>query len=134
MSVQLTDAQRKLLDEKNFAHVALVDENGAPQVTPVWIEFDGTHVLFNTEEKRAKTKHMRKNPRVAISVQNAENPYHYIEIRGTVVEITTQGADEMIDRLAKKYLDKDKYPFNQPGDVRLVVKVKPEKVLGMARG
>jgi PPOX class probable F420-dependent enzyme len=131
MPVKLTDAQRKLLDAKNFAHLATVDGNGAPQVTPVWIEYDGTHVLFNTEEKRAKVKHMKANPRVALSVANAENPYQYIEIRGSVVETTTDGADEMIDRLAKKYLGKDKYPFNKPGDVRLIVKVLPEKVLGM---
>jgi PPOX class probable F420-dependent enzyme len=131
MPVNLTDAQRKLLDDKNFAHLATVDESGAPQVTPVWIEYDGTHVRFNTEEKRAKVKHMKKNPRVALSVANAENPYHYIEIRGTVVETTTEGADEMIDRLAKKYLGQDKYPFNKPGDVRLIVKILPDKVLGI---
>lgn len=131
MPVTLTDAQRKLLDDKNFAHIATVDENGAPQVTPVWIEFDGTHVLFNTEEKRAKVKHLKKNPRVALSVLNAENPYQYIEIRGSVVEVTAEGADAMIDRLAKKYLGQDKYPFNKPGDVRVVVKIIPEKVLGM---
>jgi PPOX class probable F420-dependent enzyme len=88
-------------------------------------------VLFNTEEKRAKVKHLQKNPRVALCVSNAENPYHYIEIRGAVVEMTKEGADEMIDRLAKKYLGKDKYPFNKPGDVRVIVKISPEKVLGM---
>lgn len=134
MPVKLTDAQRKLLDAKNFAHIATIDDTGAPQVTPVWIEFDGTHVVFNTEEKRAKVKHLKKSPRVAICVSNAENPYHYIEIRGTVVEMTREGADEMIDRLAKKYLGQDKYPFNKPGDVRLIVKVAPEKVLGMGEG
>jgi PPOX class probable F420-dependent enzyme len=131
MAVTLTDEQRKLLDAKNFAHIATIDPSGNPQVTPVWIEYDGTHVLFNTEEKRAKTKHMRENPRIAICVSNAENPYHYIEIRGNVVEITTEGADAMIDRLAMKYMGKEKYPFNKPDDVRVVVKVAPEKVLGM---
>lgn len=131
MSVKLSDAQRKLLDDKNFAHVATLDERGAPQITPVWIEYDGTHVLFNTEEKRAKLKHMKRDPRVSLSVLNAQNPYQYIEIRGKVVETTTQGANEMIDRLAKKYLGQDKYPFNKPDDVRVVVKILPEKVLGM---
>ena len=131
MAVTLSDAQRKLLDEKNFAHVATIGEEGEPQVTPVWIEYDGTHVLFNTEQSRAKVKHMRANPRIALSVLNAANPYQYIEIRGKVVEMTTEGADEMIDRLTKKYIGQDKYPFNKPGDVRLVVKILPEKVLGM---
>lgn len=130
MPVQLNDAQRKLLDGKNFAYLATVDDTGGPQVTPVWIEYDGTHVLFNTEEKRAKTKHLRSNPRVAICVSNAENPYHYVEIRGAVVEMTTEGADEQINRLSHVYLGKD-YPFNQPGDVRVTVKVAPEKVFGM---
>ncbi|HZF50081.1 MAG TPA: PPOX class F420-dependent oxidoreductase [Polyangiaceae bacterium] len=131
MPATLSDAQRKLLDDKNFAHVATIGEEGEPQVTPVWVEYDGTHVLFNTEEKRAKVKHMRKNPRIALSVLNSANPYQYIEIQGSVVDITTDGADEMIDRLAMKYMGKDKYPFNKPGDVRVVVKILPEKVLGM---
>jgi len=131
MATQLTDAQRKLLDDKNLAYIATVDASGAPQVTPVWVEYDGTHVRFNTEEKRAKFKHLQKNPRLAVCVANAQNPYQYIEIRGTVVEMTRDGADEMIDRLAKKYIDQDKYPFNKPGDVRVVVKILPEKVLGM---
>lgn len=131
MAATLSDAQRKLLEDKNFAHLATIGENGEPQVTPIWIEFDGTHVLFNTEEKRAKTKHMRKNPRVALSIQNSANPYQYVEIRGTVAEITTDGAEQMIDRLAKKYMGVDKYPYAQPGDVRLTVKVLPEKIFGM---
>ena len=134
MAITLSDTQRKLLDGKNFAYVALVDASGTPQNTPVWIEYDGTHVLFNSEEKRAKIKHMRTNPSVAICVSNSENPYQYIEIRGKVVDITTDGADEMIDRLAKRYMGVDKYPFNKPGDVRVVIKVEPEKVFGMGGG
>ena len=134
MAITFTDAQRALLDGKNFAYIATVDESGSPQVTPVWIEYDGTHVLFNTEEKRAKTRRLRVDPRVAICVSNAENPYHYIEIRGKVVEMTQEGANEQIDRLAKLYMGKDKYPFHQPGDVRVIVKIEPEKVFGMGGG
>ena len=130
MAVTLTEAQRALVDGKNFAYVGTVDASGAPQVTPVWIEYDGTHVCFNTEEKRAKTKHLRNDPRVAICVTNAENPYHYLEIRGTVTEITAEGGNEMIERLSQQYFGKP-YPFHQDGDVRLVVKVVPEKVFGM---
>ena len=130
MAVTLTDSQRALLEGKNLAYLATVDASGSPQVTPVWVEYDGTHVRFNTEEKRAKTKHLRNNPHVALCVANAQNPYHYLEIRGTVAEITTEGSEEMIQRLSHRYLGKD-YPFHQPGDVRLVVKVIPEKVFGM---
>ena len=130
MAATLSDSQRKLLDAKNLAFVATIGADGKPQVTPVWVEFDGTHVCFNTEEKRAKTKHLRNNPSVAICVSNSENPYNYVEIRGKVVDITREGADEMINRLSHKYIGKD-YPFHQPGDVRLMVKVEPEKVFGM---
>jgi PPOX class probable F420-dependent enzyme len=131
MAVQLTAEQRKLLDGKNFAFVATLADDGSPQVTPVWIEYDGKHVVFNTEQKRAKVRHMKRDPRISISIADHENPYHYIEIRGKVVEITATGAFEGIDRLAKKYIGQDKYPWNKPDDVRVVVKVQPEKVLGM---
>jgi PPOX class probable F420-dependent enzyme len=130
MAATLTDTQRKLLDGKNFAHVATVDESGNPQVTPVWIEYDGTYVSFNTEEKRAKTRNMKKDPRIAIAISNAENPYQYIEIRGKVVDITRDGADEQINRLSHRYIGQD-YPYNKPGDVRVSVKIEVEKVLGM---
>lgn len=130
MAVTFTDAQRALLDGKNFAYIATVDAEGNPQVTPVWIEFNGTHVCFNTEAKRAKTKRLRDNPNVAICVSNAENPYHYIEIRGKVTEITEEGANEMIERLSQRYIGRS-YPYNQPGDVRVVVKIDPLKVMGM---
>lgn len=130
MAVTFTDAQRKLIDGKNFAYVAAIDADGKPQVTPVWIEYNGTHLCFNTAEGRAKTKHLRNNPNVAVCISNAENPYHYIEVRGKVAEITQEGSDEMIERLSQLYLGKP-YPFRQPGEVRLVVKIEVEKVLGM---
>ena len=130
MAATLNDAQRKLLDGKNFAHVATIDESGNPQVTPVWIEYDGTYVTFNTEEKRAKTRNMKKDPRIALAISNAENPYQYIEIRGKVVDITREGADEQINRLSNRYIGQD-YPYNKPGDVRVSVKIAVEKVLGM---
>jgi len=133
MAVQLTPEQRKLLDDKNFAFVATLGPDGAPQVTPVWVEYDGKYVVFNTEQKRAKVRNLKRDPRVAISVAAHDNPYSYIEIRGRVVEITPQGGAEGIDRLAKKYIGQDKYPWNKPDDVRVLVKVEPEKVSGMGR-
>ena len=128
MPVHFTDAQRKLLDEGNFAFVATVGAKGQPQVTPVFIESDGGHVLFNVEEKRAKVKHMQKHPRVTMCVPNAQNPYHYIELWGTVAEITREGADEQMSRLEKKYLGGARCPYHKPDDIRLLVKVIPEKV------
>lgn len=130
MAIKLDDKQRALLDGKNFAYLATLGPDGKPQVTPVWVEYDGTHVIVNSEEKRAKVRNLKKDPSVAIAIADAANPYEYIELRGKVVEITDKGGLEGIDRLAKKYIDKDKYPWNQPGDVRVVIKIAPEKVLG----
>lgn len=131
MAVQLTDAQKKFLTGKNFAHVATINKDGSPQVSPVWVDFDGTHVIVNSEQKRLKIRNLKRDPRVSLSIQDGANPYSYVEIRGRVVEITDKGAPEGIDKLAKKYMDLDKYPYNQPSDVRVVVKIVPEHVAGM---
>jgi PPOX class probable F420-dependent enzyme len=119
---------RDLLESKKaFAHIATVGADGAPQVTPVWIDFDGSSIRFNTARGRVKDKNLQRNPRVAISIQDPENPYRYLQIRGRVTEMTEKGADDHIDSLAKKYLGKDKYPGRKPGEVRVTVKVAPEK-------
>src|SRR5687768_15475540 len=128
MPVNLTDAQRELFNSGNFAYVATVGVRGQPQVTPVFIEVDGAHVLFNVEERRAKVKHMQNDPRVTICVSDAQNPYHYIELWGRVVEITRDGAAEQMDRLEKKYLGGVRCPYHRPDDVRMVVRVVPERV------
>lgn len=119
---------RHLLEGKHFAHVATLMEDGSPQVSPVWIGIEGDLVVFNTAEGRLKPKNLRRDPRVAISVVNQENPYENLLIRGRVVEITAEGADEDIDALAKRYLDADSYPFRQPGEQRLIVRIEPERV------
>jgi len=130
MAVSLTEAQKKLLGGKNFVSVATINRDGSPQVTPVWADFDGTYVVLNSEEKRRKVRNLKRDPRVSLSVYDQENPYSYIEIRGRVVEITTKGAFEHIDKLAKKYIGQDKYPWNKPEDVRVIIKVEPEHVAG----
>ncbi len=123
---------RDLLETKKaFAHVATLGSDGAPQVTPVWVDFDGTNVLFNTAKGRVKVRNLREDPRVALSIQDPENPYRYVQIRGRIVESTEKGADAHIDKLAKKYLGKDTYPFRQPGEVRIIYKIRPERVQGM---
>ena len=129
--LKLTDDQKKLFTEKAFAHVATTNPDGSPQVTPVWVEMIGDHIVFNSEKKRKKIANLERDPRVAISILDPANPYHYLEVRGHVVEITTDGANEGIDRLAKKYMDKDRYPFHKDGDVRVVIRIEPDKVLGM---
>ncbi len=104
---------------------------GAPQATVVWIDTDGEHVIFNTAEGRVKTENLRKDPRVAIAVINSENPYQQVTIRGRVVEMTHEGADDHIDSLAKKYLGVDSYPGRNPDEQRVIVKIAPDSVGSM---
>jgi PPOX class probable F420-dependent enzyme len=114
-----------LFEKKAFASLATLMPDGTPQVTPVWVDYDGKHLLINSARGRRKDKNMEQNPAVAVSIIDPDNPYRYLEVRGRVAEITEQGADEHIDRMAKKYLGKDKYPFRQPGEVRVLYKIEP---------
>ena len=111
-----------------FAHVATLNGDGSPQVTPVWIDFDGTNVLVNTAKGRVKARNFAREPRVAISITDPENAYRYLGIQGRVIEMTEAGGDAHIDKMAKKYLGKDSYPYRTPGEVRIIVKIAPEKV------
>jgi PPOX class probable F420-dependent enzyme len=111
-----------------FAQLATVNADGTPQVTPVWVDYDGTHLLVNTARGRVKTRNLERNPRVALAISDPENPYRYVGIQGRVVEMTEKGGDAHIDKMAKKYLNKDSYPFRQPGEVRVIVKIAPDKV------
>ena len=128
---EIPQAYRDLFDKKSFAHVATVGADGAPQVTPGWIDHDGQHIRFNTARGRVKTNNLERSPRIALSIQDPENPYRYIQVRGRVTEVTEKGADAHIDALAKKYLGQDRYPYRQPGEVRVTVKVTPEKIQSM---
>jgi PPOX class probable F420-dependent enzyme len=105
--------------------------DGKPQSTPVWVDYDGKHVLINTAVGRLKDKNMQRDPRVAFSITDPENPYRYLEVRGRVVERTKARADQHIDALAKRYLGQDKYPFRQPGEERVIFKVQPERSSSM---
>jgi PPOX class probable F420-dependent enzyme len=111
-----------------FAQLATVNAEGGPQVTPVWVDYDGTHVLVNTARGRVKANNLERNPRVALAISDPQNPYRYLGIQGRVVEMTGQGADAHIDKMAKKYLNKDSYPYRRPGEERVIVKIAPEKV------
>ena len=105
--------------------------DGSPQVTPVWFDWDGTHLLVNSAKGRQKDRNMRARPHVALAIIDPDNPYRYLEVRGSVAEITEDGADESIDKLAKKYLGADKYPFREPGEQRVLYKILPEHISGM---
>ena len=116
-----------LFNKKAFGNLGTLMPDGTPQVTPVWCDYDGSHVIFNSARGRQKDRNVRRDPRVSIAIADPENPYRYVEIRGRVVEITEQGADEHIDRMAKKYLGLDKYPYRRPGEVRVMYKIRPER-------
>jgi PPOX class probable F420-dependent enzyme len=97
-------------------------------VTPVWIDFDGTHVLFNTAKGRVKAKNLARDARLALCVADPDNAYRYVAIQGHVVGMTETGGDAHIDKMAKKYLGKDSYPGRTPGEVRIIVTIAPDKV------
>ena len=132
--MSITVIPEKFLDlfaKKTLAHLATLMPSGEPQVTPVWIDFDGESVVFNTAVGRQKDKNLQRDGRVALSITDPDNPYRYIEVRGHVSERTTNGADAHIDKMAKKYLDKDKYPFAQPGEARVIFRITPTHVTSM---
>ena len=127
----IPESFRDIFAKKAFAHVATVGGDGTPQVTPVWVDYDGTHVRFNTARGRVKDKNLQRSPKIALSIQDPDNPYRYVQIRGKVAKETEQGADAHIDSLAKKYTGRDRYANRQPGEVRVIVKILPEKVQSM---
>jgi PPOX class probable F420-dependent enzyme len=131
MSQVIPDKYRDLFSKRAFANLGTLMPDGRPQVTPVWVDLEGDFVVFNSAKGRQKDKNVRRDPRVALSIVDPDNPYRYLEIRGRVAEITEHGANEHIDKLAKKYLGVDKYPYGQPGEVRVMYKVQPEHTTTM---
>jgi PPOX class probable F420-dependent enzyme len=132
ISREITDSAINLFRGKNFGFIASLMNDGSPQLTPVWIDYDGQFLLVNTAEGRTKQKNFARDPRVAISVIDQNNPYNMVSIRGKVVQQTSNGADEHIDRLAKRYLGVDKYPFRAPDEKRIILKIKPEKIFQLS--
>jgi PPOX class probable F420-dependent enzyme len=131
MASVIPDKYLDLFDKKVFAGLATVMPSGSPQVTPVWIDYDGENVVFNTAVGRQKDKNLQADGRVSLALVDPDNPYRYLEVRGTVVERTTDGADDHINKMAKKYIGQDIYPFRQPGEVRVIYKIKPEHTTSM---
>jgi len=128
MGVQLSERARALIEAKNLGNIATVMPDGSPHVVPVWIDYDAGDILVNTAEGRQKLKNIRHDPRVAMDIVSNENPYEMVALRGRVVEVTREGADAHIDKLAKKYLGRDTYPFRQAGEQRVIIRIEPEKV------
>ena len=131
MAVTIPEKYQDLFQKKAFANLATLMPDGKPQVTPVWCDFDGKHVLVNSAKGRVKDRNMRRDPRVSVALIDPDNPYRYLQLQGRVVEITETGADQHIDRLAKKYLGVDKYPNRQPGEVRVIYKIEPDRAQSM---
>ena len=117
-----------LLNGKNLVFLATVMPDGSPQVTPVWGNFDDSHILINTAEGRLKHKNIIKDPRVALSVVDSENPLNMTTIRGKVVEIISDSEYIHSNKLTKQYMDLEEYPFKRLGEKRIIFKIKPERV------
>ncbi|MBI3650357.1 MAG: PPOX class F420-dependent oxidoreductase [Acidobacteria bacterium] len=125
MATVIPEKYKDLFDKKAFANLATVMPDGSPQVTPVWVDYDGAYVLVNSARGRQKDKNMKTHATVALSILDPENPYRYLEVRGTVAEITEEGAAQHIDKMAKKYMGVDKYPYARDGEVRVLYKIEP---------
>ncbi len=128
---KLSPGAVKLLQEPQLAQLATIMPDGSPQLTPVWVDVepDGGHVLVNTSDGRLKTRNVASNPEVAVSVVDKENPWRWAIVRGTVVERRHEGAAEHIDQLAKKYLGQDRYPWHNPSQPRVILRIKPHHVM-----
>jgi PPOX class probable F420-dependent enzyme len=124
----LNDDAKALVSRPLLAWATTLASDGSPHNTVVWVDVDGEDVVFNTAIGRVKEKHLRTDPRVSVSVLDPDNGYHLVSVSGTA-ELTTDGADEQIDRLAKKYLNADSYPFRQPGEERVTVRVKARNII-----
>ena len=120
-----------LVEKKAFAHLATVMPDGSPQNTPVWFDFVDGKVRVNSALGRTKVRNMKQGAKVALSIMDPDNPYRYIQVRGHVRRVTEEGAAAHIDSLAKKYLGQDKYPFGQPGEVRLTCDIEPMSASGV---
>lgn len=120
-----------LFQKKAFAAFTTLMPDGAPQTTPVWVDYQNGEIWVNSAVGRRKDKNVRRDPRVALAIMDPDNPYRYVEVRGTVVTITGEGADAHIDAMAKKYLGQDSYPFRQPGEQRVLYKIRIDKALSM---
>jgi len=128
---QIPKSHADILGKPAFAHLSTLMSDGSPQASAVWVDTDGPLIVVNSAEGRLKDRNIRRDPRVAISVTDPDNPYRSLMIRGRVTKITNEGADRHIDRMAKKYMGVDEYPFRQPNEVRVLYYIQPDRVSAM---
>ncbi len=128
MSATIEGRSKELLQAKNFCNVSTIRSDGSVHSAPVWVDLQDGRPVLNTAEGRAWPANLERDPRVTLTVQNMDNPYEYVAIRGRVAERTHDGADEHIDAMAKKYLGQDTYPFRQPGEERVIIRIDPQYV------
>ena len=128
MSATIEGRSEELLQGKNFCHVATLRPDGSVHGVPVWVDVEDGKVLLNTAQGRAWPRNLERDPRVTLTVQNMENPYEYLAIRGRADAPITDGADAHIDAMAKKYMGVDEYPMRQPGEQRIIIRVEPDHV------
>ena len=129
MATKLPESARKMLQDKAYGHVVTFNAQGKPQLTMVWVDVDGDKVLFNTAEGRKKPQNLRRDPRITVSVQDRHDSQAYAVFHGKA-RVTEAGADDQIDKLAKRFLNVDKYPFRQPGETRLIVRISVDRLAG----
>src|SRR5712692_6942534 len=129
MAIGLPQSVKRILQDKAYGHVVTLNAVQKPQVTMVWMDVEGDEVLFNTVEGRLKPRNLRRDPRTVISVQDRNDPQSYMVFHGTA-SLTEAGADPHIDKLAKRFLGADKYPFRRPGEKRLIVRAKVDRIGG----
>ncbi|MDQ3386002.1 MAG: PPOX class F420-dependent oxidoreductase [Actinomycetota bacterium] len=127
----IPDGYRDLLETTALAHVATIGPDGEPQNNPVWFDWDGEQVKFSQTKTRQKYKNVGREPRLALSIVDPENPYRYLEVRGEVVRVEEDPNNDFINAMAKKYLGVDEYPYHQPGDERIVLYIQPEHTTQM---
>lgn len=119
-----------ILQKASLANVATVDDDGMPQVTPVWIDYEDGHFLLNSAKGRKKDRNLRERPQIALSIVDKDNPYRYVGVQGEVVEITEKGAADHINKLSHKYTGRD-YPPLKEGETRVIYKISPDRVWTM---
>lgn len=125
---KIPESHIDILNKKSFAHLATVMPDGSPQVTPVWVDYDGSFIIVNSARGRVKDRNMTLGAPVAVEIMDADNPYRYLQVRGKVAEVTEEGADASIDKLAKKYMGVDSYPGRTAKETRVIYKISIDKL------
>jgi PPOX class probable F420-dependent enzyme len=123
---KLSNRAKELIDGKNFAFVATIMPDGSPHVAPVWVDREGDIIEINSTESKRRYKNLKRDPRVALTITDATNPYSKVVIRGKVIEMSKKGAEDHIDKLNQKYHGEPKYPYHDAKDPRVIIRIRPE--------